>query len=310
MTKSKFVTQDQSLRFGVATVQNDTWESILERSLLIERLGFDSIWFPDHFLHWNKRMMPFFEVWSILAALATQTSKIRIGTLVTNMNWRHPAWFAKQVLTVDHLSRGRLELGLGSGGASVFEYSMTGIKKLEPSERVRRFREYIEIIDHLLRNPSTTYNGEYFQLEEAIMQPEPVQKPRPPLTIGAHRPLMLKIAAQYADTWNTLGDLISNDESMEAIRKRHSLLDKYCKEINRDTQTLKRSFLLYETKAIHNFSEMVLYESKERIRDLVERCFDLGFTEIIIPYPLVEEEVPVFEEIANDVIPELREKYS
>jgi len=298
MTNSYSNAQDQSLRFGVITVQNVSWKELIRRWQFIEKAGFDTIWVADHFLHWNKLMMPFFESWSILSALACKTSKIRFGTLVTAMHWRHPAWLAKQALTIDHISNGRLALGLGAGGTSEVEYSMTGIKEWEPSEKVNRFNEYVEIVDQLLRNPVTTYHGKYYQVEEAVMQPDPIQKPRPPLTIGAFSPRMLQIAARYADTWNTLGDPISNQESMETAKNRINLLNRYCKQINRDAQTLKRSYLLYEREAIHNMGKMKLDESTEIIKDFVKKCLDFGFTEIIIPYPLTEKDIPVFEQIS------------
>lgn len=310
MTNSSSNIQACSLRFGVVTIQNVSWNELVRRWRFIEKAGFDTIWVADHFLHWNKQMMPFFESWSILSALACQTSIIRFGTLVTAMQWRHPPWLAKQALTIDHISNGRLELGLGAGGSSEVEYSMTGIKELEPSEKVNRFNEYVEIVDQLLRNPVTTYHGKYYQLEKAVMQPNPIQKPRPPFTIGAFGPRMLQIAARYADTWNTLGDPISNEQSIETTKKQLSLLDKYCKQINRDPQTVKRSFALYEREAMHNISSMKLYKTTEIIKDLVKKCLGLGFSEIIIPYPLIEEDVPVFEQMAQEVIPELRKLYS
>ncbi|UCH31540.1 MAG: LLM class flavin-dependent oxidoreductase, partial [Candidatus Bathyarchaeota archaeon] len=237
--------QAGSLRFGVVTLQNVSWKELVRRWRFIEKAGFDSIWVPDHFLHWNKKMMPFFESWSILSALACQTSKIRFGTLVTAMQWRHPAWLAKQALTIDHISNGRLELGLGAGGSSKMEYSMTGVEEWEPSEKVNRFYEYVEIVDQLLRNPVTTYHGKYYQLEEAVVQPDPIQQPRPRLTIGAFGSRMLKIAARFADTWNTLGDPIANEDSLEITKRQIGLLDRFCKQNNRDPQTLKRSFGLY-----------------------------------------------------------------
>lgn len=304
MKKSNSNAQD--LRFGVVTIQNVSCKELVKRWQFIEKAGFDTIWVPDHFLHWNKTMMPFFESWSILSAIACQTSKIRFGTLVTAMHWRNPVWLAKQVLTIDHISNGRLELGLGAGGSSKVEYLMTGIKELTPREKVNRFKEYVEVVDQLLRNPITTYHGKYYQLEDAVIQPDPIQKPRPPLTIGAFGPRMLQIVARYADKWNTLGDPISNQESMKTVKDQIALLNKYCKQIDRDAQTLKRSFTLYESKAIHNISAFRLYESTESLKDIVKKCLNLGFTEIIIPYPLIEEDVPVFEQIAQEVIPELR----
>ena len=310
MRNSGVNTQGHSLQLGVATVQNVSWKKLVERWWFIEKGGFDSIWVADHFLHWNKPMMPFFESRSTLSALACHTSKIRFGALVTAMHWRHPAWLARQALTIDHISNGRLELGLGAGGSSKIEYSMTGIKEWQSREKVNRFQEYVEIVDQLLRNPVTTYHGKYYQLEKAVMQPDPIQKPRPPITIGAFSPRMLRIAARHADTWNTLGDPISSEESMDTAKKQMNFLDRCCQQINRDPQTLKRSFLLYEREAMHNISGMKLYESTALIKDAVEKCLDLGFTEIIILYPFIEKEIPIFEQIALELIPELRKLYS
>ena len=137
------------LRFGVATVQNTSWETLVKRWQFIEQVGFDSLWVADHFTVWFRPYvdMPWFEAWTTLSSLATQTSKIRIGTLVTSITWRNPAWLARQALTVDHISHGRLELGLGTGVHGDLGHSMTGIEDWTPRERVERFGEYVEIID-------------------------------------------------------------------------------------------------------------------------------------------------------------------
>ncbi|MCG3256759.1 MAG: LLM class flavin-dependent oxidoreductase [Candidatus Heimdallarchaeota archaeon] len=298
------------LRFGVITIQNESWDKLVERWKFIEEVGFDSVWVADHFVHWNKTKMTFFEAWTTLSALACHTSKIRIGTGVSAMHWRHPAWLAKQALTVDHISNGRLELGLGAGGSGKIEYTMTGIEAWEPGEKVKRFREYVEIIDKLLTNPVTTYHGKYYQLEKATMQPDPIQKPRPPITIGAHKPLMLKLTARYADSWNTLGDISALEDTIETLQKQNDLLDEYCEEIGRDPQTLRRTFGIYESEAMHNIGPMKLYSSPEILEDIVKKCHEIGITEITFPYPFVEDEIPAFEKLSQEVIPELRKLYS
>lgn len=187
---------------------------------------------------------------------------------------------------------------------------MTGIEELRPGEKVKRFREYVEIVDQLLRNAVTTYHGKYYQLEEATMQPDTIQKPRPPITIGAHRPKMLKLVARYADTWNTLGDITPIEETIEKLRKQNDLLNEYCKEIGRDPRTLRRSFGIYEREAANNLSPMRLFKSPEILKEVVKQCNDVGFNEILIPYPLVKDEIPDFEQIAQEVVPELRTLYS
>jgi len=301
---------EHPLRFGVITVQNTSWKTLVKRWQFIEEVGFDTLWVVDHFTvpvpsYVN---MPWFEAWTTLSALGVQTSRIRIGTLVTAIPWRNPAWLARQALTVDHISHGRLELGLGTGVHGDVGHSMTGIEDWVPRERVERFREYVEIVDLLLRNPVTTYRGKYYKLEAAHMQPPPVQKPRPPITIGAYGPLMLKYVARYADAWNRIGGILDSD--VEEVRRQNRLLDKYCVEMNRDPQSLRRSYVMCEFEAIRSLGPMMIYKSIDAFPKAVERYIKVGITEFVIGYPFAEGQIPVFEQIAKETIPELRKLYN
>jgi alkanesulfonate monooxygenase SsuD/methylene tetrahydromethanopterin reductase-like flavin-dependent oxidoreductase (luciferase family) len=132
----------------------------------------------------------------MLAALATQTKTIRIS-LLSVTPWRNPAFLARQAMTVDHISNGRLDLCLRAGapGSVDISYSMTGTADWLPKERVDRFREVVEIVDLLLRNPETTSTSHYYQIKGTIINPLPIQTPHPPLLIGGNGPRMLKIAA-------------------------------------------------------------------------------------------------------------------
>ncbi len=297
------------LRFGVATVLNTSWETLVKRWRFIEQVGFDSIWVPDHFTVWFRPYvdMPWFEAWTTLSSLATQTSRIRIGTLVTPITWRNPAWLARQALTVDHISHGRLELGLGTGVHGDPGHSMTGIEDWTPRERVERFGEYVEIVGLLLRNPVTTYHGKYYRLEEAHMQPPPVQKPRPPITIAAWGPLMLKYVARFADAWNGIGGILEDD--LKEVRRKNKLLDKYCVEIGRDPQTLRRSYFMWDREAVRSWGPMVMYKSTDAFSEAAERCLNAGITELILCYPFTDKQIPIFEQIAQETIPELRKRY-
>jgi len=251
-------------------------------------------------------LKPWFEGGALLSALATQTSKIRIGTLVTPIAWRNPAFLAKQALTVDHISHGRLELGLGAGVRYDKSYEMTGIPNWGPRERVARFREYVEIVDQLLSNEVTNYEGRYYTIKEAVMSPRPVQKPRPPITIAAHRPRMLKLAARYADTWTTLG----RAERLDEIRRRNGLVDDYCREIGRDPRTLRRSYWLMYLDAEKEKGLFAYYESEDAFREMVRPFIDMGVTEVLLSYPYRDEQLPMFEKIAREVIPELKAEYN
>ncbi|MFB0568782.1 MAG: LLM class flavin-dependent oxidoreductase [Nitrososphaeria archaeon] len=292
----------EELRFGIITVQNLPWKKEVERWQFIEALGFDTVWVADHFVDPYQPNSPWFEGWTLLAALATQTSRIRIGTLVSSIPLRNPAILARQALTVDHISNGRLELGLGTGVSWDPVHSMIGIENWPPQERVARFREVVEIVDRCLRNRVTTYKGQYYQLKEAVMIPPPIQQPRPPITIGATGSLMLKLAARYADTWNSVpGEWrTSPDKMSEQTRRRNKLLDDYCEEIARDPKTLRRSLLIFGSEAETVFNSVDAFEA------VVRRYRTVGIAEFIFYYPFKNEQIPVLKQVARKVIPKLR----
>ena len=166
-----------SLQFGIGTVQNVSWAEMVNRWKSIENLGFDSVWVADQFCICSQPSASWFDGWTVLAGLATQTSHIRIGTCVTAIPWHHPAFLVRKALTLDHLSQGRLTLGIGTGLPGDCAHKMTGIEDWSAKERVERFGEYAEVVDLLMHNETTTYNGRYYQLENAIMNPKPVQTP-------------------------------------------------------------------------------------------------------------------------------------
>lgn len=296
----------QSLRFGIVTLQDVSWEKLIKRWKSAEALGFDSVWVADHFVNYMNPTGPWFEAWTLLAALATQTTTIRIGTLVTSIPLRNPAVLARQALTVEHISNGRLELGLGAGASGKIDpaYSMTGIEDWPPSERVARFREAVEIIDQCLRNKVTTYQGRYYKLRDTVIAPPPIQQPRPPITIGAMGPSMLKIAARYADIWNSFGGEFGAPPEvvLENTRRRNNLLNECCAKIGRNPETLRRSLLIFGEE-----SETV-FDSEEAFKELVKRYLNVGITEFIFFHPDTDPHISsrAFEQIASKVIPELR----
>ena len=295
---------EQKLRFIVAAMQEVSWPEMIERWQYLELAGLDGIMLADHFVNFANPSAPWYEGWTMLAALATQTKNIRIG-LLSAIPWRNPAFLARQAMTVDHISNGRLDLGLGAGapGNVDISYAMTGTPDWHPKERVDRFREVVEIIDQLLRYPETTYSGHYYQINGTIINPLPVQKPRPPLMIGGNGPRMLKIAAQYADTWNTFGgiDVKSFEEMLSLTRDRNARLEKYCAEIGRDPTTLRRSVLIYTNEEYQR-----LYSVPGAFEEIVKRYQEIGITEIVFFYPFVPMLMPMFEQIINEAIPRLR----
>jgi len=301
---------NHKLRFGAGVLPNASWKEIVKRFKYIEELGFDIEWTGDHFVDWSRPNDPWFELWTLLAAIAVETTRIRLGSYVTQIPFRNPALLARQALAVDHISNGRLELGLGTGNLIDPAYEIMGIPNWSNKERVARFKEYAEIVDQLLSNEVTNYKGRYYEIREAVMKPRPIQKPRPPITIAAIGAIMLKHAARYADTWNSFSIGNTFEEQLEETRKRTQLVDKYCSDIGRDPSSLRRSYLMYDVGARTKGGLINYYDSEKVFVDMVRKLIDVGITEFLLYYPFREEQLPIFEKIAREVIPELKEKYN
>lgn len=299
------------LRFGINILQNLPYEQLVKRWQKVEELGFDSLWLADHFGAGINPEGTWFDGWTLLAAMATTTKRVRIGTAVTSPTQHNPAMVAKWAMTVDHISGGRLELGMGAGGmGSAWEEEMIGVSSSwTGGQRVERFREFIEIIDTMLQNLKSSYEGKYYKTKDTLMIPSPVQKPRPPLTIAAHGKKSLKIAAQYADTWNTYGKgWVSEKECFEAARQQMEQLDEYCAEIGRNPTEIRRSF--YPFGPHHSSASL------QAFIDFVEAYREIGFTEFIMTWlpenflPNIDSDLvmnqELLEQIATEALPKLR----
>jgi F420-dependent oxidoreductase-like protein len=274
-----------SVRFGIVTDQNLPWPTLVERWKLFDGLGFDSAWDCDHFMQPSRPTGPYFEAWTLLAALAAVTERIRLGVLVSSNTFRHPSLLAKQAVTLDHISNGRLDIGLGAGWYEP-EHPAFGLEFPAPAERVARFGEAVEIVDSLLRNDVTSYAGAFYQLKDAPSRPKPVQQPRPPLLLAGHKRKMLRIAAKYADTWNSFG-------TVEEMRERNAILDDECTTIGRDPSTIVRS--LYGWAAMMPSDP---WDSVDAFQDMVGRYSEAGVNEFLIDQPRPEQQA-VLERVAE-----------
>jgi alkanesulfonate monooxygenase SsuD/methylene tetrahydromethanopterin reductase-like flavin-dependent oxidoreductase (luciferase family) len=282
----------QPLRIGICTDQNMLWPEAAERWRYLESLGFDSLWVCDHLIQPSNPASIYFEGSTMLAALATATERARIGVLVWSNTFRHPSVLAKEAITIDHISNGRLEVGIGAGWY-VPEHEKFGLEFPPAGKRVEQFREAVQIIDSLLRNEETSFQGTYYHLDAAPSIPLPIQRPRPPLTIGAKQSRMLRICAEYADRWNSSG-------SATELGERNRILDEHCAEIGRDPDEIIRS--LYGWAAVMSADPWASVDAFEQV---VGEYREAGINELIIDQP-PKSQFDVLERVAADVLPRLQ----
>lgn len=294
------------LRFHVLLLPNVNWPELKRRASWLETLGIDVIGIADHFVDWTNPAVPWFESWTALSALAEATSTIRLTTLVSQIPLRHPAVLARQALTLDHISGGRLEVGLGTGLAIDPAYAMIGVPNWEAGERVSRFEEYVQIVERLLRQEVSSFEGRHYAIDGAVMNPRPVQKPGPPLLIAALAPRMLGIAARHADIWNMLSFQPAFADQLAEARGRIERVESECARIGRDPGTLRRSYTMFDAMGRHRGGRIRYLESAADFAAEATQIIDLGISDIGLYYPLDPAQAPVFEEIARRVLPELR----
>jgi len=264
----------EGMLVGVQTpTSGRTWPELAEQWAWLERLGFDSLWLADHYVPPFKLDGPIFEPWTLLAGLALVTERVRCGVLVSCNTFRHPPLVAKEAVTIDHISGGRLEFGLGAGWF-VPEHEMCGLPFPGSAELIGRFREAVEICHQLFTQDVTTYEGTYYQISDAPFRPPPLQQPRMPFTLGAHGPRMMRIVAQYADRWNSTG-------SMAEMHERNQVLDEACAAVGRNPGEILRSHLY--VPAI--LPDEHPWDSPEALRDFMGRLREIGIREAIIQIP-------------------------
>jgi F420-dependent oxidoreductase-like protein len=219
------------VRFAIKTrPEHTTWAQIRDVWVAADEVSlFESAWNWDHFYPLTGDFAgPNLEAWTMLAALAEATSRVRLGCQVTGMVYRHPAVLANMAATVDIISGGRLELGLGAGWNQM-ECDAYGIDLPPLRERFDRFDEGVEAVISLLSNPLTTFDGQYVRLTDARCEPKPVQRPHPPVTIGGRgRTRTLRTAARWAQQWNA----ITSDPREWASLKQ--TLVEHCGAVGRD----------------------------------------------------------------------------
>src|SRR5712692_5048367 len=223
------------LRFGLKLSGQDTTIDTLRKVWRIaDDAGFDHVWDFDHLASIGEGGpdRPIYEGWTLQAAMAEATKRVRIGCMVTGNTYRNPALLAKEAMTVDHLSGGRLEFGIGAAWAEI-EHQMYGFDGLD--HRVGRLSESLRIIRSLWTEERTNFEGRYYQFKDAIGNPKPIQKPYPPIWIGASGPTTLRLVARYADVWNIAGG------DAARVKELTPMLEEACASVGRDPSEIRRS---------------------------------------------------------------------
>jgi len=223
------------LRFGLKlSGQDTTVEALRAVWRIADEGGFDHVWDFDHLASIGDGGpdRPIYEGWTLQAAIAEATKRVRIGCLVTGNTYRNPALLAKEAVTVDHLSGGRLEFGIGAAWAEI-EHEMYGIEGLD--HRVGRLSESLRIIKSLFTEERTNFDGRYYHFKDAIANPKPIQKPYPPFWIGASGPTTLRLVARHADVWNIAGG------DPARVKELTPMLEEACGAVGRDPSEIRRS---------------------------------------------------------------------
>ena len=263
------------LHLGIKTAQQfTTYDDILRIWLEADTIPIiEHAWAFDHFIPLGPDPTgPQLEGWTLLGALAARTERLRVGLMVTGNTYRHPAVLAKIGATVDNISHGRLDFGIGAGWNEL-ESNMYGIPLYAPGERIRRLGEACELIKRMWTETVANFDGKYYQLKDARCEPKPVQKPYPPFVIGGSgEQLTLRVVARYASIWNFAGG------SVDTFRHKIEVLEGHCAAVGRDPSTIERSI-----------QTVVNYRNPAETLNEIKPYIEAGATHIILnlraPYP-------------------------
>jgi alkanesulfonate monooxygenase SsuD/methylene tetrahydromethanopterin reductase-like flavin-dependent oxidoreductase (luciferase family) len=270
-----------NVSFGIATApQQVSYDDVLQVWRDADSIAeIDHAWLFDHlFPIAGDRSGPIFEGWTLLSALAAQTERLRLGLLVTSNRFRPPAVLAKIAATVDVVSGGRLDFGIGAGSRPSVpwarrEYDAHGLPYVSSADAVGSLGEACTVIRRLwTEDHPFDFDGTYVHLAGAWCNPKPTQRPHPPILIGGRATATLRVAAEQADVWNIPGGDIDDAASRSAV------LDRFCAEIGRDPASITRSIVLHPS-----------YDDSAAARRAIANAIDAGFTHIVLglsaPYP-------------------------
>jgi alkanesulfonate monooxygenase SsuD/methylene tetrahydromethanopterin reductase-like flavin-dependent oxidoreductase (luciferase family) len=270
------------VRLGVVILPEYSWRAGRDIWSRAEALGFDHAWTYDHLAWRSLRESTWFSAIPTLTAAALATERIRLGPLVASPNFRHPVPFAKELMTLDDISNGRLTLGIGSGGVG-WDATVLGEEPWTPRERADRFAEFVEITDRVLREPETSYEGRYYSAAGATTHPGCTQRPRVPFAVAATGPRAMQLAARYADTWVTTGDrghepTRAAESGAAVVRRQIDMLEAACSTAGRDAASVGRLVLsgISLDSGLGSPAEFV---------DTIGRYAEAGVTDFVVHWP-------------------------
>ncbi len=270
------------MRYGVLILPEYKWAVAGELWKRVEDIGFDHAWTYDHLAWRTLKDSSWFSAIPTLTAVAMATQTIGIGMLVASPNFRHPVSFARELISLDDISSGRLTAGIGAGGAG-WDTTMLGQPMLSQQEKTSRFEEFVVLLDKLLLNSETTWQGQYYTANDATTIPGCVQQPRIPFAIAATGLRGMKLAAKFGEIWVTTGDRSVKEpldvaSGVRAVDKQMKKLDKICYEVGRDPASLRRLVLFGPSLHIDS-------ESEQAFSDAAGRYAEIGITDLVVHYP-------------------------
>ena len=268
------------MRVGVVLLPEHEWTIDRARWQRAEELGFHTAWTYDHLAWRTMADGPWHATIPTLVAAALSTSTIRLGTLVASPNLRHPVPFAKDLMTLDSMSQGRLTVAIGAGTAG-HDASVLGLPQLDPRRRADRFEEFVDLLGLLLSQPVTDWSGEYYSAVDARMIPGCVQQPRPPFVVAANGPRGMRLAQSRAEGWVTNGPShqgVSSQEWWASVGAAVASFDALAAELE--------SPLAAGYVRLLNIEEAVgRATSVAEIVDVIARAASLGFTDVVLAWP-------------------------
>ena len=292
------------MQFSAWLSLNNPWQELVEETEHADALGYHTVYIPDHFMpHGVNNLAPYMESWTCLAALATQTSNIRLSTFVTGNTYRNPGILAKQVAQVDIISNGRVTLGIGAGWAEN-EHVAYGIPFQTAPERLRRLNESVQILRSLFQNERTDFAGEFYDFRNAPLAPKPVQARLPIMVGGGGEKVTLRIVAEHADVWNC------PPGSPEIFARKLGILNVHCERANRDPATIRKTGTMMVRFGEPPDGTPPFWDFVEDIQGLVEtisRYADAGADELVIyfdPDRPLEARKETLSAFIQDVVPQ------